>query len=355
MKPTSSRPKSKPAKTTPTKKHADFHWGIALILGFIIGANLWLRTAEVSMPRPTSYVNHALEDDLSARIKLIESNYPKLAQPPRLMWSNEPVTVISMQYLLLLNSPTAKSELNYFERAMAAIMASQQHVQSKPTIPVAPPAPQITGINLPILMYHRTPADFEQQISYLYYHGYTAVSFADLVAAINHHGSLPAKPVIITLDDGYADQMNEINILRRYNMKATLFMIVGGAASNWCIGANAKGLPGCESYLNWDQLRALDKEGLITIGGHTINHPNLASLNAEQQRSEIIGGKQAIEAQLGHPIYDFAYPYGSFNATSIQIARQAGYREAVSTIAGTIHNNTTLYSLHRVRDSLKLP
>ena len=221
--------------------------------------------------------------------------------------------------------------------------------------PVAKPAPIPDGINVPILMYHRTPADFEQQIKHLVDHGYTGITPIQLQMALTIGAVLPAKPVIITLDDGYTDQLAEVAVLRKYNMPATMYIINGGSPSKWCIGANMKPAPTCEPYLSWDQIRELDKEGLITIGSHTINHPNLAGLTAEQQRAEIFGGKQELEKQLGHSVYDLAYPYGAYNTTSVELAQQAGFRTAVTTEPGSTHTAASLFTLTRLRDTLSLP
>jgi peptidoglycan/xylan/chitin deacetylase (PgdA/CDA1 family) len=217
------------------------------------------------------------------------------------------------------------------------------------------PRPAIGSLEVPILMYHRTPANFEQQISHLVSRGYTGVTLSELRAALLQGMPLPAKPVIITLDDGYRNQLDEVTILRKYNMKATLYMINGGAGSNWCIGANTKNGAGCEPYLNWDQVRQLDRGGLITIGSHTINHPDLAALTPEQQRVEILGGKQELERELGHEVSDFAYPYGSFNGISIETVRSAGFKTAVTTQPGSAHDIGSLFTLTRLRDSLVLP
>lgn len=217
------------------------------------------------------------------------------------------------------------------------------------------PRPVTGSLTVPILMYHRTPADFEQQISHLVRRGYTGITFAQLRSALLQGTTLPAKPVIVTLDDGYTDQLQEIKILRKYNMKATLYMINGGSGSNWCIGANSKKLAGCEPYLNWSQLRELDRGGLITIGSHTINHPDLITLTPEQQRAEISDGKRELEQQLGNGVADFAYPYGSFNQISIEAVRAAGFKTAVTTQPGSSHTSASLFTLTRLRDALELP
>jgi len=214
---------------------------------------------------------------------------------------------------------------------------------------------------VPILIYHKPPTDFEQQLQVLRQRNYTTITFAQLTAAFNG-ASLPPKPVIITFDDGFADQMSAFALLEEYKMKATFFIIDGGAGSNWCIGANRRyndpSQPpgGCgDAYLSWDQVRQLDASGLITIGSHTIDHPDLASETAEQQSAEIIGGKTELEQEIGHKVYDFAYPYGDYNSTTISIVQQAGFTDAVTTAPGTLQSAANRYTMPRIRATYDLP
>ncbi len=219
-----------------------------------------------------------------------------------------------------------------------------------PKIPAAP------SINVPILIYHKTPSDFDNQLQYLQNHGYTTITPHQLVLALQHTGGLPTKPVIITYDDGFSDQMTAYALLRKHSMKATYYIITGGAASGWCIGVHRDYSRPCgDGYLNEDQIRELDTSGVIDIESHTVDHLNLASLPADQQRFQVEVGKQQLEAIVGHPVLDFAYPYGSFSATTIAIVKEAGFESAVSTIPGTVQSLGNLYSLYRVRDPYKLP
>jgi peptidoglycan/xylan/chitin deacetylase (PgdA/CDA1 family) len=113
---------------------------------------------------------------------------------------------------------------------------------------------------------------------------------------------------------------------------------------------------GCgDAYLSWDQVRALDRSGLITIGGHTVDHANLAGLSDHDQAAEILDSKVGIEQQLGHPIRHFAYPYGAYNDTSINLVRQAGYVTAVTTLPGSYQAPGYQYTLRRLRDAMELP
>lgn len=340
------------------KPKPPLRWPYVAALVLLFGLSIVLRAAEIVGPSPANYSAHPLDDDSNARLVAIQKNFNRLATPPYLPVTVGDINGPSIHYLVLIdagdqsNVAEVRQQLRYFENIMQSAMVARSS-KTNDGAPATNPAQP--GVNVPILMYHRTPADFEAQIEHLADHGYTSITLADLWSALKLSSPLPAKPVIITLDDGYADQLQEVAILRKYKVKATLYVINGGEASKWCIGAGAKKLPGCEAYLSWNQIRDLDREGLITIGSHTTNHPNLASLNAEQQRAEIIGGKQQLEAQLRHPIYDFAYPYGAFNSVSVQLAQHAGFKTAVTTQPGSTHTVDSLLTLTRLRDSLVLP
>ena len=219
-----------------------------------------------------------------------------------------------------------------------------------------------SGLFVPILVYHYTPGNFAQQLEYLRTHNYTAVDLDQVAAAMSGGTALPAKPVVITFDDGFANQMNAFSLLQHYHMKATYYIINGGEGSRWCIGSGRRyndplqPVGGCgDAYLNWDQVRMLDKSGLITIGAHTVDHENLASDSSDRQRYEIIQGKADLEQEIGHEVRHFCYPYGSYNQTTIDIVRQAGFITATTTLPGTIQPPGSLYTLRRIRDTLSLP
>jgi peptidoglycan/xylan/chitin deacetylase (PgdA/CDA1 family) len=222
----------------------------------------------------------------------------------------------------------------------------------------APPPDPNLRLQVPILIYHKTPGDFERQLQTLQAKGYTAIDLEHLLAAFRHQEALPAKQVVITFDDGFSDQMRAFELLQKYGMKATYYIATGGNASRWCIGPNRRYGPAynCgDGYLNWDQIRQLDRSGLITIAGHTVDHVNLAALSAEAQRFQLAESKRQIEAELGHGIRHLAYPYGGHSALTQRLAKEAGYATAVSTIPGTVHTADTLFKLHRTRSVYQLP
>ncbi len=227
--------------------------------------------------------------------------------------------------------------------------------QAKQADTAATPGPQGEFITLPILLYHKPPADFEKQLQYLKQHGYTTVHMSDVANAFAHKSQLPKKPVVITFDDGFSEQLGAANLLKKYNMEATFYVILGGERSKWCIGIERR--PGnCgDSYMNWNEVSGLAKNPLFEIGAHTINHLNLPSYPVDVQTAEINISKQALEQHLGIPITTFAYPYGANNATSVDIVRKAGFATAVTTQAGITQDEHAPFTLRRVRNALVLP
>lgn len=82
-------------------------------------------------------------------------------------------------------------------------------------------APRTETADVAILMYHAftedeadtgslcTPAsEFARQLSALRDAGYTSVGYADLIEFVNGDGKLPEKPLLITIDDGYQNNLD---------------------------------------------------------------------------------------------------------------------------------------------------
>ena len=91
-----------------------------------------------------------------------------------------------------------------------------------------------------------------------------------------------------------------------------------------------------EQWMSWDMLREMQAQGMH-IGGHTMHHPVLSRLPIEEQREEILGCAQRLQAELGRPMRAFAYPVGnrdSFNADTRQVLKEAGVRYAFSYYGG---------------------
>ena len=94
-----------------------------------------------------------------------------------------------------------------------------------------------------------------------------------------------------------------------------------------------------EMILSWDEIRTMARDPLVTIGAHTAGHYALAKLEAKQARSEVVGGMDRLEAELGARPRHFSFPYGdegSAGPRDFEIARSAGFDTAVTTRKGMI-------------------
>lgn len=183
-----------------------------------------------------------------------------------------------------------------------------------------------------------TPANFEAQMEYLAVEGYTPIRVSDLSEYLLYgEPALPAKPIVLTFDDGYLDNyQNAFPVLKKYKFVAT-FNVITDFADGKKTG-----------YMNWDQLEDMAINGM-EIGSHTLDHPDLSRKPRVYQLNEILGSKSVIEARIGTPVKTFCYPAGSYDATTLDVLRSAGYVAALTEINGTRQMTENLFELRRIR------
>jgi hypothetical protein len=99
-----------------------------------------------------------------------------------------------------------------------------------------------------------------------------------------------------------------------------------------------------------EQIKRLHDEGM-DIGGHTVSHPILAVLDAQQARNEIIGGKRRLEEIIGAPVTLFAYPNGKpgrdYGPRDVELVKEAGFTAAVSTLGSVANRSSDIFQLPR--------
>ena len=102
--------------------------------------------------------------------------------------------------------------------------------------------------------------------------------------------------------------------------------------------------------MNPAQIKRLHDAGM-EIGGHTINHPILASLDEQQAHAESIDGKCQLEDIIAAPVSLFAYPNGKpgvdYGPRDVELVKKAGFAAAVSTIGGVASRSSDLFQLPR--------
>lgn len=207
-------------------------------------------------------------------------------------------------------------------------------------------------VRVPIVLYHYvrplpigdrlgteltvTPAEFVRQINYLLVQGYTPISSATFCDALITPSILPAKPIVLTFDDGTVDfATTAYPILRSFGVPATVFMIAG--------------FIGNDGYLSWDQLQRLGRSPIMTIGAHGLNHVPLTGLHADVAQRQLTLSRNILALVTGQTVDMVAYPNGAVDSSVISMAATSGYRCAYAATKGSTHTPGQRYALRRIR------
>lgn len=215
-------------------------------------------------------------------------------------------------------------------------------------------------IMLPVIMYHsvceKLPADYvvapsqlDSDLSWLSTHGFSAVSAQQLIDYTRGRGELPKRPVLITFDDGFYNNLSvALPILEKHDMCAVV-SIVGRYTDDY---AAADPHADTYSYLTWGDISELASSGRVEIGSHTYDMHSRSGLRqgcarlpeesvedyTSLLRADIGLLKTELHENCGIVPSVFAYPFGALSRESLPVLRDSGIlmsltcREGVNTI-----------------------
>lgn len=198
-----------------------------------------------------------------------------------------------------------------------------------------------SGSHVPESIWSVSEKGFREQLRLLAAEGWKTACVRDLVRP----EKLPPRTVVITFDDGYADNFERgFKHLLKLNMKATWFMVSGdvGRRSSW----KDENSPG-HSMLSSMELREMNSAGM-EIGAHTRTHARLTEIEPSRVVEEVRGSKTDIEDVIGEEVESFAYPYGLFDEGSVGAVRNAGFKAACTTRTGWSGSSVDLLRIRRV-------
>jgi len=212
-------------------------------------------------------------------------------------------------------------------------MARLKHVKE-----ISPGIPPITA-----LCYHEVTPDrendcmnvkpevFRRHIREFKEAGYVFIHVGDLLNHAAGLAPLPEKALLITFDDGYADNYNyAFPVLREEQVPGTFFVVSGTI--------------GKDNRMTAGQLREMQANGMI-IGSHTVNHENLTGMNAKDIDFELRTSKETLEKILGKPVCALAYPTGKVNETVLDKAKS--YYDMAFVAVVRQETKQTMYTLQR--------
>jgi peptidoglycan/xylan/chitin deacetylase (PgdA/CDA1 family) len=258
-----------------------------------------------------------------------------------------------------------------------------------------------------------SPAAFENHVRYLAAN-YSVLPLTEIVTRLRSARPLPPNSVALTFDDGYADNFEAARILHRYRLSGTFYITAGcmaGGEPFWPAEIRgliravrdhvvrlstyrgvteiplrseferqaaiktisrlfkahpilvrerlrdqlraAAGSTRLECYmLQWGQIAEMVRLGM-TIGAHTLTHPNLPSAGAADAVAEVSGSKRRLEDAIGRPVRLFSYPNGGaeryYTSELQRLVQRAGFAAAATSRNGFAGPDSDLYALERIQ------
>lgn len=231
----------------------------------------------------------------------------------------------------------------------AALIAAALAAAALVGAPSSASAASPRDTRVPILLYHHiaeapadasspalwvAPAVFAEQMDALARAGHHAVTLEQAWAAWTRGRALPSKPVIVSFDDGYADQMTEgLPVLREHGWSGVLNL-----------QTNRIGVAGGVSRADVRRLIRLGWE----IDPHSVTHPDLTQVSARRLREEVAGSRRVLKRLFGVAARFFCYPFGHYDRRVERAVEAAGFLGATTTKAGAASRRSGRFSLPRV-------
>lgn len=215
------------------------------------------------------------------------------------------------------------------------------------------------GARVPILTYHKIapitkgtiypgtfvpPILFEKHLRLLNRRGFSSVSVADLFT-----DRMPGQPILLTFDDGFQDFADSAwPLLQKHGFGALVFLVLNhlGGQNDWDIAVGDKPAP----LMTLETIQELARQG-AQFGSHTLSHPRLTTLDDADQRRELLKSAELTRSLLSNSDSNsnsVCYPYGSYNQTTLDLAREAGYKYGFSTDKGLNDATTDSMRLKRI-------
>jgi peptidoglycan/xylan/chitin deacetylase (PgdA/CDA1 family) len=189
---------------------------------------------------------------------------------------------------------------------------------------------------------------FVKHLEYLK-RNHNVISLDEFLAAMHEQRELPDYSVVLTFEDG---QRNFLTVaaphLKRLGMLATTFVITGYTSAAVTPSLNHKWQPADDqTFLSWPDVAELAQDG-ITFGSHTCTHPRLPELSVTEAEKELVDSREALSARVPQTQFALSYPYGQVSDEIMQLAREAGYSCAMTTMAGVNNRQSDLFALRRI-------
>jgi peptidoglycan/xylan/chitin deacetylase (PgdA/CDA1 family) len=208
----------------------------------------------------------------------------------------------------------------------------------------------LSRLQIPVLCYHQIrdwrgnesrgvkdavvpPAVFKSHLQLLADSGYHSILPDDLYNYLTKGVELPSKPIMLTYDDGDADQYNiAAPEMAKHGFKGVFFIMTVSL--------------GRSIYMTKEQVKKLSDEGHV-IAAHTWNHQNVKTYTDADWDKQLTESSKQLEAITGKPIQYFAYPFGAWNKAAIAALQKRNIIAAFQ-LSTKMDEDAPLYTIRRM-------
>lgn len=178
------------------------------------------------------------------------------------------------------------------------------------------------------------PKNFRRHLDALAEDGWTTISPDQYHAHLTERADLPAKPVMLSFDDGTRSQVTAgLPELVERKMTGTFFLMTVVL-----------------DKATWVRRRDITKlaDAGMTIGSHTYDHPGVDTLQGDDWKVQLEDSRKTLRKASGQPVDHFAYPFGINRPQAYRHLEEAGYRTAFQLKDKEIDKKAPLYTLQRL-------
>lgn len=226
-----------------------------------------------------------------------------------------------------------------------------------------PRTPAAQTADVAILMYHAfteneaetssvctLASEFERQLSALRDAGYTSVGYADLIEFVNGKGKLPEKPLLISIDDGYQNNLDlAAPLLEKYGFCANIAVIGVSIGHTTYKDTDIPIMP----HFSLEDARPWIKRGVLTVTTHSYDMHQIAAVDGNDCRRGVLQmpgeaepdyiatltqdythAQEQLAGLPGKVLPVFTYPFGAYSELSERVLQEQGVQVTVTIANG---------------------
>lgn len=201
------------------------------------------------------------------------------------------------------------------------------------------------------IYYHNPlPSQLERIIRWYSCYKYRFISIDEFRDLLLNKKEIKEKMCLITLDDGWAGNLELLPVLEKYNVPITIFVATEPVESGnywWEFISKERGRKGMEKFkakpyiafnkelevsrnkihlerssITTDDLIKLSNHPLVSIQSHTVNHPILTNAPNNVLDMELRESQKKLEEVTGNTVYAFSYPNGTLSDREVNAAKK---------------------------------